>query len=257
MTWEGYNYEDAVLLSERLVQDDVYTSIHIEEYECEARDTKLGPEEITRDVPGVGEEALKDLDDRGIIRIGAEVRAGDILVGKVTPKGETELTPEERLLRAIFGEKAREVRDTSLKVPHGAYGIIVDAKVFTREAGDELGPGADHEVLIAQNHSPEDDEAFMVDVLRYFKDPRYIRIQGRPLFLVYRPGILPDMQGTLSRWKAVCARHGESVPYFVMCISYAMEDFKKLGFDAAVQFPPHAPWEKGDTTSHFIILEKL
>ena len=133
MTWEGYNYEDAVLLSERLVQDDVYTSIHIEEYEAEARDTKLGPEEITKDVPGVGDEALKDLDERGIIRIGAEVRAGDILVGKVTPKGETELTAEERLLRAIFGEKAREVRDTSLKVPHGEYGIIVDAKVFTRE----------------------------------------------------------------------------------------------------------------------------
>ena len=136
MTWEGYNYEDAVLLSERLVMDDVYTSIHIEEYEAEARDTKLGPEEITRDVPGVGDEALKDLDDRGIIRVGAEVRAGDILVGKVTPKGETELTAEERLLRAIFGEKAREVRDTSLKVPHGEYGIIVDAKVFTRENGD-------------------------------------------------------------------------------------------------------------------------
>ena len=133
MTWEGYNYEDAVLLSERLVAEDVYTSVHIEEYEAEARDTKLGPEEITRDIPGVGDDALKDLDERGIIRIGAEVRAGDILVGKVTPKGETELTAEERLLRAIFGEKAREVRDTSLKVPHGEYGIIVDAKVFTRE----------------------------------------------------------------------------------------------------------------------------
>ena len=148
MTWEGYNYEDAVLLSERLVRDDVYTSIHIEEYEAEARDTKLGPEEITRDVPGVGEDALKDLDERGIIRIGAEVRAGDILVGKVTPKGETELTAEERLLRAIFGEKAREVRDTSLKVPHGAYGIIVDAKVFTRENGDELSPGVNETVRI-------------------------------------------------------------------------------------------------------------
>ena len=148
MTWEGYNYEDAVLLSERLVQDDVYTSIHIEEYEAEARDTKLGPEEITKDVPGVGDEALKDLDERGIIRIGAEVRAGDILVGKVTPKGETELTAEERLLRAIFGEKAREVRDTSLKVPHGAYGIIVDAKVFTRENGDELSPGVNQAVRI-------------------------------------------------------------------------------------------------------------
>ncbi|MFR6051344.1 MAG: DNA-directed RNA polymerase subunit beta [Gallintestinimicrobium sp.] len=148
MTWEGYNYEDAVLLSEHLVMDDVYTSIHIEEYEAEARDTKLGPEEITRDVPGVGDEALKDLDDRGIIRVGAEVRAGDILVGKVTPKGETELTAEERLLRAIFGEKAREVRDTSLKVPHGEYGIIVDAKVFTRENGDELSPGVNQAVRI-------------------------------------------------------------------------------------------------------------
>ncbi len=148
MTWEGYNYEDAVLLSERLVQEDVYTSVHIEEYEAEARDTKLGPEEITRDVPGVGDDALKDLDERGIIRIGAEVRAGDILVGKVTPKGETELTAEERLLRAIFGEKAREVRDTSLKVPHGEYGIVVDAKVFTRENGDELSPGVNQAVCI-------------------------------------------------------------------------------------------------------------
>ena len=148
MTWEGYNYEDAVLLSERLVQDDVYTSIHIEEYETEARDTKLGPEEITNDVPGIGDEARKDLDERGIIRIGAEVRAGDILVGKVTPKGETELTPEERLLRAIFGEKAREVRDTSLKVPHGESGIVVDAKVFKRENGDELAPGVNESVRI-------------------------------------------------------------------------------------------------------------
>ena len=148
MTWEGYNYEDAVLLSERLVQDDVYTSIHIEEYEAEARDTKLGPEEITRDIPGVGDDALKNLDERGIIRVGAEVRAGDILVGKVTPKGETELTAEERLLRAIFGEKAREVRDTSLKVPHGAYGIVVDAKVFTRENGDEMSPGVNQSVRI-------------------------------------------------------------------------------------------------------------
>ncbi len=148
MTWEGYNYEDAVLLSERLVQDDVYTSIHMEEYEAEARDTKLGPEEITRDVPGVGDDALKGIDERGIIRIGAEVRAGDILVGKVTPKGETELTAEERLLRAIFGEKAREVRDTSLKVPHGEYGIVVDTKVFTRENGDELSPGVNQSVRI-------------------------------------------------------------------------------------------------------------
>ena len=148
MTWEGYNYEDAVLLSERLVQDDVYTSIHIEEYEAEARDTKLGPEEITRDIPGVGDDALKNLDERGIIRVGAEVRAGDILVGNVTPKGETELTAEERLLRAIFGEKAREVRDTSLKVPHGEYGIVVDAKVFTREGGDEMSPGVNQSVRI-------------------------------------------------------------------------------------------------------------
>ena len=141
MTWEGYNYEDAVLLNERLVREDIYTTIHIEEYESEARDTKLGPEEITYDIPNVGEDALKYLDERGIIRIGAEVRAGDILVGKVTPKGETELTPEERLLRAIFGEKSREVRDTSLRVPHGECGIIVDVKVFTRENGDELPPG--------------------------------------------------------------------------------------------------------------------
>ena len=148
MTWEGYNYEDAVLLNERLIKEDVYTSIHIEEYEIDARDTKLGPEEITRDIPNVGEEALKDLDERGIIRVGAEVHAGDILVGKVTPKGETDLTAEERLLRAIFGEKAREVRDTSLKVPHGESGIIVDAKVFTRENGDELGPGVNQVVRI-------------------------------------------------------------------------------------------------------------
>ena len=148
MTWEGYNYEDAVLLNERLVREDIYTSLHVEEYEMEARDTKLGPEEITRDIPNVGEDALKDLDERGIIRVGAEVHAGDILVGKVTPKGETDLTAEERLLRAIFGEKAREVRDTSLKVPHGESGIIVDAKVFTRENGDELGPGVNEVVRV-------------------------------------------------------------------------------------------------------------
>ena len=148
MTWEGYNYEDAVLLSERLVQDDVYTSVHIEEYEAEARDTKLGQEEITRDLAGLSEDVLKDLDENGIIRIGAEVRAGDILVGKVTPKGETELTAEERLLRAIFGEKAREVRDTSLRVPHGAYGVVMDTKVFTRENGDELPPGVNKTVRV-------------------------------------------------------------------------------------------------------------
>ncbi len=142
MPWEGYNYEDAILLSEKLVKDDIFTSIHIEEYECDARDTKLGPEEITRDIPNVAEEVLRDLDDRGIIRVGAEVRPGDILVGKVTPKGETELTAEERLLRAIFGEKAREVRDTSLRVPHGEAGKIVDVKVFSRENGDELPPAS-------------------------------------------------------------------------------------------------------------------
>ena len=148
MTWEGYNYEDAVLLNERLVREDLYTSIHIEEYEIDARDTKLGPEEITRDIPNVGEDALKDLDENGIIRIGAEVRSGDILVGKVTPKGETDLTAEERLLRAIFGEKAREVRDTTPKVPHGESGFIVDAKVFTGENGDELGPGVNMVVRV-------------------------------------------------------------------------------------------------------------
>mgnify|MGYP000007729842 FL=1 len=141
MTWEGYNYEDAVLINERLMRDDVFTSIHIEEYETEARDTKLGPEEITRDIPNVGEDALKDLDEFGVIRVGAEVHSGDILVGKVTPKGETELTAEERLLRAIFGEKAREVRDTSLRVPHGEYGIVVDVEEFTRANSDELSPG--------------------------------------------------------------------------------------------------------------------
>ena len=148
MTWEGYNYEDAILINERLVMDDVFTSIHVEEYECDARDTKLGPEEITRDIPGVGDDALKFLDERGIICVGAEVRSGDILVGKVTPKGETDLTAEERLLRAIFGEKAREVRDTSLKVPHGESGIIVDVKVFTREAGDEMSPGVNQVVRV-------------------------------------------------------------------------------------------------------------
>ena len=141
MTWEGYNYEDAVLISERLVKEDKYTSIHIEEYESEARETKLGPEEITRDIPNIGDDAIKDLDEGGIIRIGAEVRAGDILVGKVTPKGETELTAEERLLRAIFGEKAREVRDTSLRVPHGEWGVVVDVKIFARENRDEMAPG--------------------------------------------------------------------------------------------------------------------
>ena len=148
MNWEGYNYEDAILLNERLVMEDVFTSIHVEEYECDARDTKLGPEELTRDIPGVGDDALKYLDERGIIMVGAEVTAGDILVGKVTPKGETDLTAEERLLRAIFGEKAREVRDTSLKVPHGESGIIVDVKVFTREAGDEMNPGVNQVVRV-------------------------------------------------------------------------------------------------------------
>ena len=165
MTWEGYNYEDAVLLSERLVRDDVYTSIHIEEYETEARDTKLGPEEITRDIPSVANDAIKDLDEDGIIRIGAEVRAGDVLVGKVTPKGETELTAEERLLRAIFGEKAREVRDTSLKVPHGEYGIVVAVKTFTRENGDELSPGVNevmYLLLLLPFHRKLHEEVFLL-----------------------------------------------------------------------------------------------
>ena len=148
MSWEGHNYEDAIILSERLVKDDVLSSIHIEEHEVDARDTKLGPEEITRDIPNVSEEVLADLDERGIIRIGAEVRPGDILVGKVTPKGETELTPEERLLRAIFGEKAREVRDTSLKVPHGESGVVIGVRVFERENGDELPPGVNELVRV-------------------------------------------------------------------------------------------------------------
>ena len=201
MTWEGYNYEDAVLLSERLVQDDVYTSIHIEEYECASRDTKLGSEEITRDVPGVGDDALKDLDERGIIRIGAEVRAGDILVGKVTPKGETELTAEERLLRAIFGEKAREVRDTSLKVPHGAYGVVVDAKVFTREAGDELPPGVNQNVriYIAQKRKISVGDKMagrhgnkgVVSIVLPVEDMPFLP-NGRPLDIVLNPLGVPS-----------------------------------------------------------------
>ena len=201
MTWEGYNYEDAVLLSERLVAEDVYTSVHIEEYEAEARDTKLGPEEITRDIPGVGDDALKDLDERGIIRIGAEVRAGDILVGKVTPKGETELTAEERLLRAIFGEKAREVRDTSLKVPHGEYGIIVDAKVFTRENGDELSPGVNQSVriYIAQKRKISVGDKMagrhgnkgVVSRVLPVDDMRYLP-NGRPLDIVLNPLGVPS-----------------------------------------------------------------
>ncbi|MBR0164541.1 MAG: DNA-directed RNA polymerase subunit beta [Lachnospiraceae bacterium] len=201
MTWEGYNYEDAVLLSERLVRDDVFTSIHIEEYEAEARETKLGPEEITRDVPGVGEDALKDLDENGIIRIGAEVRAGDILVGKVTPKGETELTAEERLLRAIFGEKAREVRDTSLKVPHGEYGIVVDAKVFTRENGDELTPGVNEAVriYIAQKRKISVGDKMagrhgnkgVVSRILPIEDMPYLP-NGRPLDIVLNPLGVPS-----------------------------------------------------------------
>ncbi len=201
MTWEGYNYEDAVLLSEKLVQDDVYTSVHIEEYEVEARDTKLGPEEITRDVPGVGDDALKDLDDRGIIRIGAEVRAGDILVGKVTPKGETELTAEERLLRAIFGEKAREVRDTSLKVPHGEYGIVVDAKVFTRENSDELSPGVNMcvRIYIAQKRKISVGDKMagrhgnkgVVSRVLPVEDMPYLP-NGRPLDIVLNPLGVPS-----------------------------------------------------------------
>ncbi len=201
MTWEGYNYEDAVLISERLVMDDVYTSIHIERYEVDARDTKLGPEEITRDVPGVGDEALKDLDERGIIRVGAEVRAGDILVGKVTPKGETELTPEERLLRAIFGEKAREVRDTSLRVPHGAYGTVVDAKVFTRENGDSLGPGVTEtvRVYIAQKRKISVGDKMagrhgnkgVVSRVLPVEDMPFIP-NGRPLVIVLNPLGVPS-----------------------------------------------------------------
>ena len=201
MTWEGYNYEDAVLLSERLVRDDVFTSIHIEEYEAEARETKLGPEEITRDVPGVGDDALKDLDERGIIRIGAEVRAGDILVGKVTPKGETELTAEERLLRAIFGEKAREVRDTSLKVPHGEYGIVVDAKIFTRENGDELSPGVNEAVriYIAQKRKISVGDKMagrhgnkgVVSRILPIEDMPYLP-NGRPLDIVLNPLGVPS-----------------------------------------------------------------
>jgi len=201
LPWEGFNYEDAILISEKLVKEDVFTSIHIEEYESEARDTKLGPEEITRDIPNVGEEALKDLDGRGIIRVGAEVRAGDILVGKVTPKGETELTAEERLLRAIFGEKAREVRDTSLRIPHGESGIVVDVKVFNREDGDELSPGVNQlvRVYVAQKRKisegdkmagrhgnkgviarilPEEDMPFMPD--------------GTPLDIVLNPLGVPS-----------------------------------------------------------------
>ena len=176
MTWEGYNYEDAVLINERLVMEDVYTSIHIEEFECDARDTKLGPEEITRDIPGVGDDALKYLDDRGIICVGAEVRSGDILVGKVTPKGETDLTAEERLLRAIFGEKAREVRDTSLKVPHGEAGIIVDVKRFTRENGDEMSPGVNKGVV--SRILPREDMPYLPD--------------GTPLDIVLNPLGVPS-----------------------------------------------------------------
>ena len=201
MTWEGYNYEDAILISERLVQDDVYTSIHISEYESESRDTKLGPEEITRDIPGVGDDALKDLDERGIVRIGAEVRAGDILVGKVTPKGETELTAEERLLRAIFGEKAREVRDTSLKVPHGEFGIVVDAKVFTRENGDELPPGVNESVrvYVAQKRKIQVGDKMagrhgnkgVVSRVLPVEDMPYLP-NGRPLDIVLNPLGVPS-----------------------------------------------------------------
>ena len=202
MTWEGYNYEDAVLLSERLVQEDLYTSIHIEEYAAESRDTKLGPEEITRDVPGVGDEALKDLDDRGIIRIGAEVRAGDILVGKVTPKGETELTSEERLLRAIFGEKAREVRDTSLKLPHGAYGIVVDTKVFNRQNSDELAPGVNQvvRIYIAQKRKISVGDKMagrhgnkgVVSRVLPVEDMPFLP-NGRPLYIVLNPLGVPSL----------------------------------------------------------------
>ena len=201
MTWEGYNYEDAVLLSERLVQDDVYTSVHIEEYEAEARDTKLGPEEITRDIPGVGDDALKDLDERGIIRIGAEVRAGDILVGKVTPKGETELTAEERLLRAIFGEKAREVRDTSLKVPHGEYGIVVDAKVFTkrkrRRAFSRCEPGSAYlhcqkrKISVGDKMAGRHGNKGVVSRVLPVEDMPFLP-NGRPLDIVLNPLGVPS-----------------------------------------------------------------
>ncbi|MFQ7261052.1 MAG: DNA-directed RNA polymerase subunit beta, partial [Christensenellales bacterium] len=201
MTWEGYNYEDAVLLSEKLVQEDVYTSVHIEEFEAEARDTKLGPEEITRDIPNVGEDALRDLDERGIIRIGAEVRSNDILVGKVTPKGETELTAEERLLRAIFGEKAREVRDTSLRVPHGETGIIVDVKIFTRENGDDIGPGVNQlvRVYIAQKRKISVGDKMagrhgnkgVVSRVLPVEDMPFLE-NGRPLDIVLNPLGIPS-----------------------------------------------------------------
>ena len=201
MTWEGYNYEDAVLLSERLVQEDVYTSVHIEEFEAEARDTKLGPEEITRDIPNVGEDALRDLDERGVIRIGAEVRSNDILVGKVTPKGETELTAEERLLRAIFGEKAREVRDTSLRVPHGETGIIVDVKIFTRENGDDIGPGVNQlvRVYIAQKRKISVGDKMagrhgnkgVVSRVLPVEDMPFLE-NGRPLDIVLNPLGIPS-----------------------------------------------------------------
>jgi DNA-directed RNA polymerase subunit beta len=201
MTWEGYNYEDAVLLNERMVRDDVYTSIHIEEYEIEARDTKLGPEEITRDIPNVGEDVLKELDERGIIRVGAEVRAGDILVGKVTPKGETELNAEERLLRAIFGEKAREVRDTSLRVPHGEYGIIVDVKVFTRENSDELSPGVNmvvrcyiaqkRKISVGDKMAGRHGNKGVVSRILPQEDMPYLP-DGRPLDIVLNPLGVPS-----------------------------------------------------------------
>ena len=201
MTWEGYNYEDAVLLSEKLVQEDVYTSVHIEEFEAEARDTKLGPEEITRDIPNVGEDALRDLDERGIIRVGAEVRSNDILVGKVTPKGETELTAEERLLRAIFGEKAREVRDTSLRVPHGESGIIVDVKIFTRENGDDIGPGVNQlvRVYIAQKRKISVGDKMagrhgnkgVVSRVLPVEDMPFLE-NGRPLDIVLNPLGIPS-----------------------------------------------------------------
>ena len=220
MTWEGYNYEDAVLLSERLVQDDIYTSVHINEYNAEARDTKLGDEEITRDVPGVGDDALKDLDENGIIRIGAEVRAGDILVGKVTPKGETELTAEERLLRAIFGEKAREVRDTSLKVPHGEYGIIVDAKVFTRENGDEMSPGVNQSVriYIAQKRKisvgdkmagRHGNKGIVSRVVRQEDMP--FLADGTPVDIVLNPLGVPSRMNIGQIFEAVLGRAGKNL----------------------------------------------
>jgi DNA-directed RNA polymerase subunit beta len=252
MTWEGYNYEDAILISEKLVKEDYYTSIHIEEYECDARDTKLGPEEITRDIPNVGEDVLKNLDERGIIRVGAEVRAGDILVGKVTPKGETELTAEERLLRAIFGEKAREVRDTSLRVPHGEAGKIVDVKVFTRENGDELAPGVNQivRVYIAQKRKisqgdkmagrhgnkgvisrilPEEDMPFL-------PDGTPIEIVLNPLGVPSRMNIGQVMETHLGMAAKALGMHVATPVFDGASEEDIMEMLEKAGYDKSGKF---------------------